>query len=137
MIHINDGSVSSHHAEIISDGSIFHLHDLGSTNGTFINGEQITDAVLNPNDEIRFGGVAAVFLVEGIVLTDAQPLPASSAPPVELAHESARPENFVSSSPIPRNVKKKDPLALAAMALGGLGLLVAGGAAAMAFLTQA
>jgi pSer/pThr/pTyr-binding forkhead associated (FHA) protein len=133
-LQIDDISISSHHAEIVSDGTIFHLHDLNSTNGTFVNGEQITDAVLNPNDEIRFGAINAMFLTDGIILTDAQPLPASAAPAIEMANQSARPANFLSSSPIPRNIKKKDPVALAAMVLGIVGLLTAGAAAAMAFL---
>ena len=60
-LQIDDGSVSSRHAEIEMDAGIFHLHDLGSTNGTFVNGEQVTDAVMRHGDEVRFGLVETVF----------------------------------------------------------------------------
>ena len=54
---IPEASVSSHHAEIILKGSDVLIRDLGSTNGTFINGEKITEAVLKPGQTLRFGTV--------------------------------------------------------------------------------
>src|SRR3954449_12130021 len=54
---IPESSVSSHHAEIVLQGSDVLIRDLGSTNGTFINGEQINEAVLKPGQILRFGTV--------------------------------------------------------------------------------
>lgn len=54
---IPEASVSSHHAEIILRGNDVVIRDLGSTNGTFINGEKITEAVLQPGQTLRFGTV--------------------------------------------------------------------------------
>jgi pSer/pThr/pTyr-binding forkhead associated (FHA) protein len=54
---IPEASVSSHHAEIILRGNDVVIRDLGSTNGTFINGEKITEAVLKPGETLRFGTV--------------------------------------------------------------------------------
>lgn len=54
---IPEASVSSHHAEIILSGNDILIRDLGSTNGTFINGEKITEAVLKPGQTLRFGTV--------------------------------------------------------------------------------
>jgi hypothetical protein len=54
---IADGSVSSHHAEIVLRGSDIVIRDIGSTNGTFINNEKITEAVLKPGQTLRFGQV--------------------------------------------------------------------------------
>jgi pSer/pThr/pTyr-binding forkhead associated (FHA) protein len=54
---IPEASVSSHHAEILLRGSDVVVRDLGSTNGTFINGEKITEAVLKPGQTLRFGTV--------------------------------------------------------------------------------
>jgi pSer/pThr/pTyr-binding forkhead associated (FHA) protein len=136
-LRIDDPSVSSQHAEIISDGTLFHLHDQGSTNGTFLNGEQVTDAVLNNGDEIRFGMVQAVFVGQQGPDADAQPLPETSAVATVLAAQSARPDNFKSTSPIPHNVAKTDPLALVCFAAAGIALLVSAAAAAMAFLMTA
>ena len=54
-IEIPEASVSSHHAEILLKGNEVIIHDLGSTNGTFINGEKITEAVLRPGQILRLG----------------------------------------------------------------------------------
>jgi pSer/pThr/pTyr-binding forkhead associated (FHA) protein len=54
---IPESSVSSHHAEILLRGSDVVVKDLDSTNGTFINGEKITEAVLKPGQTLRFGTV--------------------------------------------------------------------------------
>src|SRR6478672_4819083 len=54
---IAEPSVSSHHAEIILKGNDVLIKDLNSTNGTFINGEKITEAVLKPGQTLKFGQV--------------------------------------------------------------------------------
>ena len=120
-LQIDDGSVSSRHAEIESESGACHLHDLGSTNGTFVNGEQVTDAVLRHGDEVRFGVVETVF--NGEEEAPDQPLPASTSAASEAAKISTRPEQFASSSPIPKNFKSKDPLATGLIAAAVLGIL--------------
>jgi uncharacterized protein YkwD len=48
--------VSGHHAEIRRARSGYFIRDLGSTNGTFINGKRIeSEQRLRPGDEVRFG----------------------------------------------------------------------------------
>src|ERR1700739_396811 len=54
---ITDGSVSSHHAEILLRGNDIVIRDIGSTHGTFINKHNITEAVLKPGQTLRFGQV--------------------------------------------------------------------------------
>jgi predicted component of type VI protein secretion system len=54
---IPEASVSSHHAEILLKGEDVVIRDLDSTNGTFINGERITEAVLKPGQTLRFGTI--------------------------------------------------------------------------------
>ena len=55
---IPDGSVSSHHAEILLRGSDVVVRDLNSTNGTFIAGEKVTtEAVLKPGSILRLGTI--------------------------------------------------------------------------------
>lgn len=120
-LQIDDGSVSSRHAEIVFEGDSFHLHDLGSTNGTFINGEQVTDAVLRHGDEVRFGVVETVY--HGEEASPDQPLPATTSATAEAAKMSSRPADFVCSSPIPKNVRSKDPLAAGLVAVAVLGIL--------------
>src|SRR3982751_479469 len=54
---IAEPSVSSHHAEIILKGEEVLIKDLGSTNGTFINGDKITESVLKPGQTLKLGTV--------------------------------------------------------------------------------
>ena len=54
---IPDPSVSSHHCEILLKGADVVIRDLNSTNGTFINGQQITEATLKPSQILRLGQV--------------------------------------------------------------------------------
>ena len=55
---IAQSSVSSHHCEILLRGSDIVVKDLNSTNGTFINNQQITgEGVLKPGQILRLGQV--------------------------------------------------------------------------------
>ncbi|MCK9589263.1 MAG: FHA domain-containing protein [Terrimicrobiaceae bacterium] len=126
-LQIDDGSVSSRHAEIDLEAGAYHLHDLESTNGTFVNGERVTDAVLRHGDEVRLGLVETVF--HGDEEAPDQPLPASTSVASEAAKISARPAQFVNSSPIPKNVRTKDPLAAGLIAAAVLGILAFAAAA--------
>ena len=57
LFQITEASVSSHHCEVLLRGSDVVIKDLNSTNGTFINGEQITERVLKPGQTLRLGQV--------------------------------------------------------------------------------
>jgi hypothetical protein len=55
---LNDLSVSRHHAVLRRDGEQWLLVDLGSTNGTRLNGWRITRPVaVRPGDRVAFGSV--------------------------------------------------------------------------------
>jgi pSer/pThr/pTyr-binding forkhead associated (FHA) protein len=54
---IGDPSVSSHHCEVLLRGGDVIVRDLNSTNGTYINGERITEAPLKPGQILRLGQV--------------------------------------------------------------------------------
>ena len=54
---IPEASVSSHHAELILRGTDVLVKDLNSTNGTFINGERITDGTLKSGQILRLGTI--------------------------------------------------------------------------------
>src|SRR5208283_4832042 len=57
MFQIAESSVSSHHCEVLLRGNDVVIKDLDSTNGTFINGEKITESVLKPGQTLRLGNV--------------------------------------------------------------------------------
>jgi pSer/pThr/pTyr-binding forkhead associated (FHA) protein len=54
---IADQSVSSHHCEVHLQGAEILIRDLNSTNGTFINNEKISEAILKPGQTLRLGQV--------------------------------------------------------------------------------
>ncbi len=56
-IRIQSTLVSRHHCRIEVDGEAAWVVDLGSANGTKLNGERITRAMLSPGDKIQIGGV--------------------------------------------------------------------------------
>ncbi|MDQ3345984.1 MAG: FHA domain-containing protein [Chloroflexota bacterium] len=61
---IDSGGVSRHHARVVVQGDEARVEDLGSKNGTFIDGALVTDPrVLNDGDEIRVGPVALTFKI--------------------------------------------------------------------------
>jgi serine protease Do len=64
--------VSSHHAEIKRTGSRFILHDLGSTNGTMINGRRVITSEIQSDELIEFGagGPLVRFGIEDLAATD-------------------------------------------------------------------
>jgi pSer/pThr/pTyr-binding forkhead associated (FHA) protein len=81
---IAEPSVSSRHCEILLQGSEVLVKDLGSTNGTFINGEKITERVLKPGQTLRLGNIELKLDVPGAPSAPASPsapAPSASAPP--------------------------------------------------------
>jgi hypothetical protein len=61
-LQILDPSVSGNHAEIVLDESGTLLRDLGSTNGTRVRGERITEKRLVPGERVHFGAIEMTFL---------------------------------------------------------------------------
>jgi len=76
---IAEPSVSSHHCEVLLHGGDVVIKDLNSTNGTFINGEKISESVLKPGQVLRLGQVEIRLETEDT--PSAPPQPGSSAPP--------------------------------------------------------
>lgn len=58
---IEHPSVSKRHARLIADSASYALHDLGSINGTFVNGRRIAQAPLEDGCEVRFGQARFVY----------------------------------------------------------------------------
>ena len=51
-IVLKDDKCSREHAEVSHAGGRWHLRDLGSTNGTRVNGQRVRRAALLPNDQL-------------------------------------------------------------------------------------
>jgi pSer/pThr/pTyr-binding forkhead associated (FHA) protein len=54
-------SISNRHAIFVHSGPDIVLRDLNSSNGTYVNGEIITEAILKPGDLIQLGSVLIKF----------------------------------------------------------------------------
>src|SRR5688572_1867927 len=55
-IVINDAEISRRHARLTFQGGKYVLEDLGSTNGTFVNGQRLAGPrVLKPGEVVSFG----------------------------------------------------------------------------------
>jgi|SoiMethySBSTD1v2_1073268.scaffolds.fasta_scaffold27722_6 tetratricopeptide (TPR) repeat protein len=69
--------VSRSHAELIRVGANYLLRDLGSTNGSFVNGDRVTERMLNDGDSLRFGsgGPEMVFKLKEASGAEASPMP--------------------------------------------------------------
>lgn len=130
MLQIEDASVSSRHAILTLRGEDYVLTDIGSTNGTRVNGQDIapdTEVPLKDGDLIRFGHVETIYASENAAA--AQPLPVEEVVTVAPATSSARPANFGNASPFQSKRKKANPVAIAILSLAVLALLAFGFAA--------
>jgi len=144
QIVVDHASLSGSHAVIQNLGGVYQLSDLGSTNGSYLEGEPITEVALYNGARPMLGHVEAVFVDESAEPPASDPsMPegdsgfGSFAPHrAELAENSTRPPGFTNLSPIPK-VVKKDSLAQVAMIIGAVAVVAAIAVAAMAFTLSA
>lgn len=63
LILLSDPSISRHHAKIMREGDYYTAYDLGSSNGSSVNGKPLTTPrMLKANDQVKFGNVAFLFV---------------------------------------------------------------------------
>ena len=63
-IFLDDVTVSRKHAIFRREGGRYHVSDVGSLNGTYVNRERIDEVALQTGDEVQSGKVKLVFLFE-------------------------------------------------------------------------
>lgn len=130
VITLHNSSISGHHCRLTRQGSTYELRDLGSTNGTRVNGQPVTDVLLQDRDVVHFGALEFVYAdeqtddinVESLHTMEIQP------PHVEVSTDPAkRPETFSSVSPFgaPRKQDKRSWYVLIGI-IGVLALLCVG-----------
>ena len=61
-----DPTVSRRHASLVVDDSGIELNDLGSSNGTFVNGQRVQESAVNPGDSIQIGPISFVVQIDGV-----------------------------------------------------------------------
>ncbi len=60
-LELKDSLISRRHSSIVRRGKEFHVYDLGSSNGTYVNQEKIEVRVLKDGDQIRLGETQITF----------------------------------------------------------------------------
>lgn len=64
-VHVRDPKLSRQHCEIHATADGYFIRDLGSRNGTFVNGARITEARIGNGDRIQIGLTRFLFRCEG------------------------------------------------------------------------
>jgi hypothetical protein len=103
---IGDPSVSAEHAKLRRRDGLWVVTDSGSTNGTYVDGEPVTDeAPLVPGASIRFGAVTVLFEPYDEPANAPRQAEAAIAPPASVAPErgpaAAPPTRVVPPTPEP------------------------------------
>ncbi len=94
-LHLDTDGVSRHHACIYNTDGQWRIQDLGSANGTLLNGRPIEDQPINIGDSITVGELTIIF--EG----DGEP---TALPVAEMAPETAASASPVAAVAPPVNV---------------------------------
>ncbi|MFM8384721.1 MAG: FHA domain-containing protein, partial [Actinomycetota bacterium] len=64
---LDDVTVSRKHAQVVKSGKSYFLTDLGSLNGTYLNGELVSEKSLADGDELQIGKFRMHFFKGGKV----------------------------------------------------------------------
>ena len=122
-VPLEDTAISGRHCSIVREGRKYSLVDLGSTNGTRLNGAPVSKSPLRPKDIIQLGAIELMFDGQDVEV------------PVGPGHETARievalepvavPESFHTASPFGsrRDSRKPWVIATAVLILVVLGAL--------------
>ena len=62
---LDDPQVSRHHCQLKLQHGAYSLTDMGSTNGSYVNGQRVSEIALGPGDLIELGGTRIEFHVRG------------------------------------------------------------------------
>lgn len=131
-ITLDDSQVSRYHARLLIHGDQIVLEDLGSTNGTLVNGKPISEQhILQPADIISIG--TSVFGVKGFAAPNTLGVTqVSREKPTFLDIPSSRPPSDPSppvrvrkpSPPVPAQPAKAESSGLSMLAIGGILALI-------------
>ncbi len=106
-VQVLDRIVSKEHCHLdMIDGGRYVLRDLGSLNGTYVNGERVSERILHPGDEITLGSTRIIFDADAAGRLSAsqrpQPVPAPEPPPPMPPPEpSTLPLGSAAAAPVP------------------------------------
>jgi len=70
---VDDHKASRRHARVVVESGVVEIEDLGSSNGTLLNGKPVTRRVLRPGDEVQIGKMVLVYREGAPASAPAQP----------------------------------------------------------------
>lgn len=115
IVELPSSSVSSHHATIKRRKDSFYVQDLGTTNGTKLNGVEVEEAKLEDGDQLCFGDIPAVVHLKSAA--DKKEIAAAAAAAAAIAK---RETSEVDEQALPqRGVARKGPAKKSAVVAGG------------------
>ena len=95
-IRLSEPLVSSSHFKIVKRGSVFALVDLGSENGTYVNGVRVKEKELEQGAQIRVGPLTFYFAADGV---EPEPGSAELIQPVQSPQRQPAPAAVDSTPP--------------------------------------
>lgn len=96
-------SISKRHCQLICEDGTLKIRDLGSKNGTLLNGLRITEAAIQPGDWIQIGPIGFVLQIDG--------KPEKATAPVLKQAEKPKPKKekpAAKSQPADQSAKKSE-----------------------------
>lgn len=88
-LRIPVGDVSRKHCRLVKEDAGLKIEDLGSSNGTYRNGERIQEALLEAGDRLQIGPAQFVVQIDGVPADEEIALPPAAAAPEGQAEEPA------------------------------------------------
>lgn len=73
VIVLDHTAISRFHCRVTCEKDQYFIHDLGSTNGTYLNGRRVTRERLSPGDELIIANIAIVVEASHSIITTARP----------------------------------------------------------------
>jgi pSer/pThr/pTyr-binding forkhead associated (FHA) protein len=100
--------VSRKHCRIVKDANGLRLEDLGSSNGTFLNGSRVQESMVQPGDHIQVGPVLFTVQIDGFPTDDTIEAPKAEAADSSSAGAQAPADDILSPEPeAPRSPMKR------------------------------
>jgi len=65
-VRIPLGEVSRKHCRLVTEGESLRLEDMGSSNGTYLNGQRVQEVIVQAGDALQVGSVVFVVQIDGI-----------------------------------------------------------------------
>ncbi|MBL9113667.1 MAG: FHA domain-containing protein [Verrucomicrobiaceae bacterium] len=100
-IVVPDSSVSGSHGEFSNEGGAWVFTDLGSTNGTKVNGERVDRLEVTHGAQFEFGDVAVIFIEDAAAYET--PAPVATSPSGRQSSAASAPADGYGNRPLDRS----------------------------------